>query len=520
MAVNDQDKIHFSAQDPRSSAPRQEGNDPLIESGDQQLRDFLADYTPKTQIEGWEKLSASLDAADKAFDEEIRSQIRKYHAPYDPHAWSTFARRVSAQRNLRSRLILIKISEAVAILLLILTTLQLPELNTVPPTSMPATDIAASESGVTDEHWAENHTSNPGDALIPAGHQDLGALKNRSAVTATNNTTPEKASIPLTASFQNPVVTNTEGAAAIESSVTTEENIVVAEWLTQPHPETGTANPVSAAPQETSFDFLQTLDSRVLANHITPEPMVSATPILVGKSNTKYLELGLLMQADYNQLKMPGNKVNTNNKQFVFPLQGLTSPGYGAGLTIAVGHPKWALETGAIYNAKSFNPDREVTVDDALAASSIELEEMKMQLISIPLQVRYRFDAAGRLKTYAQAGFGMHLIMQSHADVDVEYDFPTLMEGADPSTDPTLTRTIRQTQRASDELRKQAPFSTNSLISANIGLGLEYEFMEDKNLFIQSVYQYQIPNLRFQDHSNKHLLTLSFQVGVRAPLGR
>ena len=144
---------------------------------------------------------------------------------------------------------------------------------------------------------------------------------------------------------------------------------------------------------------------------------------------------------------------------------------------------------------------------------------MHMQLISMPIQFRYRFDANGRLKAYTFGGFGLHLIAQSDIDVKVDYNFPSLEEGEDPNTNPALARTIRQTQRVSNDIRHRAPFSTNSYISANIGLGMEYALPDRKTLFLQTAYQYQIPNLRFSNHNGKHVLSLSLQAGVRTPLG-
>jgi opacity protein-like surface antigen len=242
-------------------------------------------------------------------------------------------------------------------------------------------------------------------------------------------------------------------------------------------------------------------------------------PTFVKAINNTYLEFGMLAQADYNQLKMPEDRLYNEGKQIVFPLQGITSPGYGAGFTLALGHTRWAIEAGLIYSAKSFRPGRELTVGSLVDHSNVEFEAMRMQLISLPLQYRYRFDHKGRLKVYGMAGFGFHYIAQSDVDVMVEYNFNSLTAGEDPNNNPTLARTIRQAQRVSEDLRDAAPFSSRTYISANLGAGLEYALTDRKTIFLQTAYQYQIPNLRFSNHDGKHLLTLSFQAGVRTPLG-
>jgi hypothetical protein len=151
--------------------------------------------------------------------------------------------------------------------------------------------------------------------------------------------------------------------------------------------------------------------------------------------------------------------------------------------------------------------------------SSVEFDAMRMQLISVPLQYRYRVLPKGRLKAYVLAGFGLHLIAQSDIDVLVEYNFPSLPEGEDPNNNPSFARTIRETKRVSDDFRKKAPLRNTSYISANLGAGLEYRLTERKTVFLQAAYQYQIPNLRFSNHNGKHLLSVSMQAGVRTPLG-
>jgi hypothetical protein len=144
---------------------------------------------------------------------------------------------------------------------------------------------------------------------------------------------------------------------------------------------------------------------------------------------------------------------------------------------------------------------------------------MQIQLISMPIQIRYKIIPQNRFKLYAIAGLGMHIIAQSDIDVDVNYNFNSLPVGENPNNHPALAKTIRESQRLSDNFRRKAPFSTKSYVSANLGLGIEYAVADRKTLFLQTTYQYQIPNLRFSNHNGKHLVSTSIQAGVRTPLG-
>ena len=516
MADNDQDQNWQNelSEDPSSGF----SPDRTDEAGDEFLKQHLTDYSPESVVRGWDKLSASLDAADEAFDRTVQNKLRQYHPPYDPHAWSHFARRFSFQRHLRSRLILLKVSEAVAVVLLLFTALQLRELKEQ-PSSLDMAVVIPDDSNATLPSASQKEEIA---AITLDQHKEIGVNQGNSVIQekiSSNKSLSPSREIAFTPLLDHLLSGKVVRRIEQDLAIPFDEEIILENRKNLAAYAVAESQPMDeiaiSAPDAVSF-----LPGQISTLHAPAEEIMiaSVVPILRAPRKTKYFEFGMLVQGDYNQLKMPGDKVNTNAKQFTFPLQGLTSPGYGAGLTFAISHPRWAIETGAIYNAKNFSPDREVIVEDALATSNVELEKMLMQFVSIPLQFRYKLNAQGKVRTYAQAGFGMHMIMQSHADVDVDYNFPTLVEGEDPNADPALQRTIRQTQRASEDLREQAPFSTKSLISANIGLGVEYDLFEDKTIFIQSIYQYQIPNLRFQSHQGKHLVTLSIQAGVRAPI--
>jgi hypothetical protein len=184
-----------------------------------------------------------------------------------------------------------------------------------------------------------------------------------------------------------------------------------------------------------------------------------------------------------------------------------------------MGHPRWALESGIIYSSKEFKPGRQLIVGGVFDNGSVDFEAMRLQLVTLPFQYRYRLQPKGRLKAYALAGFGLHVIVQSDIDVLIKYNFPSLSIGENPNNDPNLANTIRETRRISEHFRDGAPFSTKSFFSANAGLGLEYSLSQQKTLFLQTALQYQIPDLKFSNNNGKHLRSISLQAGVRTPLG-
>jgi opacity protein-like surface antigen len=232
-----------------------------------------------------------------------------------------------------------------------------------------------------------------------------------------------------------------------------------------------------------------------------------------------HTEFGIITQLDYNKMRMPEDRLYSAGRQIIFPQQGIPTASIGGGFSFAIGHPRWAVETGMIYNPKTFKPGRQLIVGGAFDNGSVEFEAMRLQMVSVPLQFRYRFDHKGFFKAYGLAGFGLHLIAQSDVDVLIKYHFPSLSFGQDPNNVPQLAETIRETRRISEHIRDGAPFSTKSYFSINAGAGVEYSLSENKTIFLQSTVLYQVPNLKFSNNNGKHIRSLSLQAGVRTPLG-
>ncbi|MEO6131912.1 MAG: hypothetical protein ABIQ02_08685, partial [Saprospiraceae bacterium] len=271
-----------------------------------------------------------------------------------------------------------------------------------------------------------------------------------------------------------------------------------------------------AYPRDGNMSFLFSLTSPVSYSNgfLFPHPRFIKQP------NRTHVEFGILAQVDYNLLRMPEDKLIRNGKEITFPQQGIPSYGYGGGFTLAVAHPRWALESGLIYNAKTFKPARKLAVGTAFDNGVIEFKAMRLQLVTMPVQVRYKVYNKGPFRFYALAGFDLNLIVQSDVDVSIKYHFPSLSAGENPNNNPGIAQTIKETKRVSEHIRDGAPLSTKSFVSGAAGLGLEYAFNEHKTLFLQAAAQYQIPNVQFSNNNGKHIRSISIQTGVRTPLGK
>lgn len=491
-----------------------DSNDPDFPD-DESLRASLNAYKPEGEVHGWENIASALDEADRQFDHEVAEKINQYKAPYDPNAWPLFIKHFNSYKALRLKLIALKVFEASAVLLLLFTAYQLnqqgawPVFNSSDFEQATTYDRSNSEDQISDLVVSTQLEKNNqpfterASAVVEGDVEELVDLSNLSKRDHTNTEVTsirQHASVPPIAtrpvalsgqSYFDPLA-NAGGILAVTSDYSPASNQGT-QLMTEPLSQV-----------DVELDYASTL--------LIPDP-VYVKPVDQG-----HLEFGMLALVDHSTLKMPEDILYTHQKQFVFPLQGLPSVGYGAGMTLGVAHDRWAFESGVIYSSKTFKPGRTVTVGEGSDNSQVEFDAMQLQLISVPLQFRYKITPQRRFRMYAIAGLGMHLIAQSDIDVDVNYNFNSLPEGENPNNHPALAQTIRESQRLSEKFRKKAPFSTKSYVSANLGLGVEFALADRKHLFLQTTYQYQIPNLQFSNHNGKHLVTTSLQAGVRTPL--
>src|SRR4030095_6917017 len=151
---------------------------------------------------------------------------------------------------------------------------------------------------------------------------------------------------------------------------------------------------------EGTTDYLSTSLSPIEYSNTSTIPKAK----YVKQRKRSHMEFGILTQFDYNRLRMPEDRLISAGRWIVFPQQGLPSHGYGAGFTLALAHNKWAFESGLVYSSKTFMPGRKTAAGTAFDNGVIEFEEMGVQLVTMPLQVRYKVDNKGALKFYALAG--------------------------------------------------------------------------------------------------------------------
>jgi len=500
-------------------------------SFDENLKESFQAYKAPEAVAGWERIQASLDAADQRFDEDIRKRLEGFEPKYDPRTWPLFLQRFADSKLLRVKLIALKVVEVAAVLLFLFTVVNMGRMGKLPFDS-PLYDNANEElktSPVKDgiAEYLNQSTSNDQNN----GNQDHSSLKKNASKNSSSNvfakTSSSKAEhnqiqtslaytsrssdyiVPLPTLSElngNPLKSdnvansqNANGIILIPQQTTVDENLIASAYLTSTTEAT---------------DYLPSLSSTVDYESVNIFPK----PTYVKQPTRSHTEFGILAQVDQNRMRMPEDRLYTTGRWIVFPEQGIPSNGFGGGFTMAIAHPRYALESGLIYSAKTFEPNRKLAVGTAFDNGIIEFEAMRLQLVTMPLQMRYKFENKGPMKFYTLAGFGLNLIVQSNIDVLVNYHFPSLAANGDPYKDPDLAATIKESKRISEHIRDGAPFSTKTYVSITAGLGTEYSISDSKTVFLQTAFQYQIPDIEFSNNNGKQIRSISIQMGVRSPL--
>ncbi len=506
------------------------------EAFDENLKESVSDFEAPVEVAGWERIESSLNFADQQFDQNVRDRINQFDPKYNPHTWTLFLKRFTGLGYLRTKLIAFKVVEVAAVLLLLFTVVKMGQMgrlpfestlfeksNTTPEQDLPKVDMA-------------DQASKPsGNEIILQSSTALGDINSSQTSNAqTENINQLQGDQLALADNDNNVVEsrNAYSSGSIPSSSILPLKSDIKSWVKEENPGDVINNYNTTGLSDQ--DLASATDKAVAhyASGVTEFMTTSLSPVQWNDGKTfptlryekqrgrTYTEFGIVTQLDYNRMRMPEDRLYSAGQQIIFPQQGLPSSGFGGGFSFALGHPRWAIETGMIYNAKNFKPDRGVVVGNALDNGSVEFDAMKLQMVTVPLHFRYKIDHKGPFRVYGLTGLGFHMIAQSDVDVSIKYELNSLGVGEDPNRNPATAYIVRDTKRIREHIRDGAPFSTKTFLSLNTGAGVEYSITEHKTLFLQSAIQYQVPNLKFSNNNGKHLRSVSVQMGVRTPFGK
>ena len=129
-----------------------------------------------------------------------------------------------------------------------------------------------------------------------------------------------------------------------------------------------------------------------------------------------------------------------------------------------------------------------------------------MDIVEVPVNLRYHFAKKQKVKLYASAGVSMNLAMNTNYE-RVEY-YPVLSP---------LQPRIAAVNPIKDGILHGGDFGKNSFLAANIGAGMEYALTQKHSVFLQTAYQHSLSETGVGPKNDRQN-NFSIQAGARITL--
>lgn len=466
------------------------------------LEDKLSNFEFPYQAHTWDALAEKLDAADQAveqFDQKVREKLSESDMPYQPAYWDLMAQRLDKEASLRRQLVRYKITEALLVLLILVTFVHifsnplgrqklLPISSTSPiePTvTTTVFDLPISDVSTIEAETAQTiaiSTANSETAVLPtpvAIPSNSGSdINNSSTVQATTETANVHQSVvPL---------------------ISTDQQLPLLTLIKNELAKTGQNVPFTALPSDQAISLL------------TGHEAVPTIELLPQKVE-KRLRLGMFMNANVDQIRTPYDEI--------FDLDPISQEvlGYGGGLLLGWEWKRWEFETGIAFNHKQYVPadNSAVRYSSATGNDNIveDLRNIELNILQIPLQLRYDFVQKDNWHIYTLNGVTIHLAAQANYDVS-KIDAMLLLVADDSREQQDLALSLAQQRKldeegspskpASDKLRSKrfsnglfnrGNFADNSYYTITLGGGVERYLDERFSIFLQPTYRQNLPFL-------------------------
>jgi hypothetical protein len=476
---------------------------------DQDIREALEGMEVPYDGHSWDMLAIKMEEepdllsdtdADKIFDSTVKQKLSQSEPGFNPAHWRLMAERIHQEFSLQEKLVRYKIAEITVMLLILLTVYQIQPLN----------------EGI-------KKRIIPGIERILQTKQDPGAFnppQSNQAIRVLPEGDPNHTIVSdQTASMSIPTSSRDGGLAV----VTEAESLVEKPFnrpfgykklpidLTAKMPSNPT-NSFRSGSNLRHVSIMEALNSSLEDIAMLEEgtSIGLGTTSIQRESDNSKLRVSMFSATEYNYIKTPYDPI--------YPLEEYSryAPGYGGGITLGLSFGKWEVETGGIYASKEYEPRVPEEIVGGLLTTgllTISFENIQLNMLEVPLNLRYNFGQLQKWRFYGQTGASLHLAMQAHYD-----KFPNnLYSGFARQTvdDSKLAK-----KKFPDGLLEGGNFQENSYFTANLGLGVERLLNTRWSLFLQpSVQAYLLPGYNYGLGPNQdRISTFSILTGARVTL--
>ena len=232
------------------------------------------------------------------------------------------------------------------------------------------------------------------------------------------------------------------------------------------------------------------------------------------------LRLGMFASGEYNHIVVPASDDKRLSESFE-----RAAWGYGSGLSLGVDFGRVELETGLVYAARRY-PVGLVYLQGSVAGGfeGDELRTTELNIVNLPVHVRYDFVQRGKWRGYVLGGGAVQVAFQTNyftTDAPPQYNFkpamPVVSDGGGGGAEKAIDR-IRQNGVGWFE---GGSFEDNAYLTANLGFGIERFISGRWSLFAQPVYQHSFhyfKNIDGLGPNKDRINSLSISLGTRVRL--
>jgi len=222
---------------------------------------------------------------------------------------------------------------------------------------------------------------------------------------------------------------------------------------------------------------------------------------------------GMLLAGNYNSIFTPSDDVLNVS---AYRNSGL---GYGAGFTMGFEFDKIEIHTGFIYKGYQYVPlGREIVGNTRVGVYSLRLNEININTLEIPLQIRYHFYDKNDWNLYAGAGATMGLVFQANYFLTTdEVRSPNQELGARSASAHIANSDLHQDKIYNDGAFEGGTFNQNQFYTADLSIGAELKLTKRWGIFMEHSYQYTLPS-NFKSPNNDKINHYNVYLGVRSRL--
>ena len=503
------------------------------------VREKLSNLSPQADPTHWEALAAKMAAVsvdpimeDALVDGVAYENLHDLNPSYEEAHWDLMEEKIDNELGWQNKVVRYKVVELSLVLLFLFTFMQnwpnakviIPKLIEKFPAEQKAQPKVEAEKATKS---AENLNTEPIAANESFNLIETDGVDGTNTTTTTTShgnilTSSKGLFTPL--SENKGVGKNIEGDRSdvkivrdvqtipLMNNLSSEVVIMDEQEISEP------ADEVDANYEFSSFAMLASLDEGLLEELDFSLP--DCNDCLKSKSPS-YLRIGIkgIGNMDFYSTQMaPESSLNRETQFVALDTVRPYEYGYGGGLTIGVRKDRWEFETGLFYSTKEINPDSiYLLVDRGSLLSGFKgtgWMGSELDLLQIPINIRYDFLNKSKWKVYAQSGMTFNMALNSidrYQEVLIE---PQNIRGLEEQFEDTR---IAIASTNNEGISQGGSFSQNSFFNLDVGFGLERSFSTRYSAFIQTNYHHFL-GVNGLKNTGLDLNSISIQTGFKVSL--